>query len=65
MEQLHVTSYFDPTDDSAVLGNGDLWGDPETPESLERWVREVEVQPSFSAAMNMKPTAVRVEQEQV
>jgi hypothetical protein len=65
MEQLHCTFYFDAIEDKQRLGSGDLWGDPETPESLGEWAREVEALPVFSATMSSMPTSTRVEQEQV
>jgi hypothetical protein len=65
MEQLHCNFYFAPTDLRRNLGSGDVWGDPETRESLAKWVRDVEAQPAFVAAASEKPDATLIQQEEI
>jgi hypothetical protein len=65
MEQLHCNFYFPATDSWRSLGRGDLWGDPETAETLGKWIDEVEAQPVFTAAVAAKPEATLIQQEEV
>jgi hypothetical protein len=62
MQQLHLTISFDPREELAALGHGELWAAAD----VEEWLRDVEALPAFQLPLEIgEPVEWSVFQEEV